>query len=124
MRKIPFLSTILMAAAVSVFSVSVQAQDVKVDVGDVKYDDLESPQFGGNTGVKNFKPKNWLEAEVKIEAKASRRSDKKFLERLSVKWYVAVKEGKKVQLLEKDVTYVNVPVDEDRYVSILSLIHI
>lgn len=109
-----------MVGSIAVFAATVQAQEVKVDVDEAKFDDLESPEFGGNTGVKNFSPKDWLEAEIKIKVEVARRSDKKYLDRLVVQWYVAVKnpEGKGISLLEKEVTYVNVPVDEDVHAAV------
>lgn len=96
------------------------AQTGKVDLDDPKFDVLPSPEFGGNTGTKNFKPKDWLEAEVKVKIDMGRDYKAKFIDRVTVKWYVAAQnpEGKGYILLEKEVTHVNVPVDEDFYVSI------
>ncbi|MGJ8726118.1 MAG: Amuc_1102 family pilus-like protein [Roseibacillus sp.] len=120
MRTITVFRKFLVVASLAFFTASLQAQEAKVDVDDVKYEDLESPEFGGNTGKKSWKPKNWLEAEVKLKAEVARKSDKKFLDRLVIKWYVAVKnpDGKGVSLLEKDITYINIPVDEDVYASV------
>ncbi len=82
-------------------STSAMAQRYKVEVSKPDFDDLQSPEVGGNTGKKNFKPKDWLEAEVKFKVIAS--SDKvKFVDRVTVKWYVATKnpDGKVFVLLE------------------------
>jgi hypothetical protein len=94
--------------------------EVKVEVGKPKFDDLQSPQFAGNTtSKKNFKPKDWLEVEVKFSVTDSN-SKAKFADRVSVHWYVAVKnpEGKGGWLIEKQITHVNVPLGEDIYSSV------
>ncbi|MBT8045425.1 MAG: hypothetical protein KJO79_10780 [Verrucomicrobiae bacterium] len=100
---------------------SVLAQQYKADVDKPKFDELPSPEVGGNTGEKNFKPKDWLEVEVKFKIVSSRREDK-FADRVTVKWYVAAKvtEGgnTRVRVLEKEVNYVNVPLNEDIYASV------
>ncbi len=120
MSHISFFPRIFLLAMFGLFPNLVQAQEIRVDADDAKFDDLESPEFAGNTGVKNFRPKDWLEAEVKLKVEASRRFGKKFLDRLMVKWYVAVKnpDGKGISLLEKDVTYVNIPIGEDVFASV------
>ena len=115
------LQRFLLLLSFVLFSAVTQAQvSIKVDADDPSFDDLESPEFGGNSGVKKFTPKNWLEAEVKLKIKPARSFKKKFLDRLTIKWYVAVKnpDGDGVSLLEKDVNYVNVPVDEDVFASV------
>ena len=90
------------------------AQAYKVEVSKPEFDDLPSPEVGGNTGKKNFKPKDWLEAEVKFKIEASSKKIK-FVDRVTVKWFVAVEnpDGKGYLLLEKEVNHVNVPVGED-----------
>ncbi|MBT8037584.1 MAG: hypothetical protein KJO21_08575 [Verrucomicrobiae bacterium] len=97
------------------------AQTYKVDVDKPEFDNLESPVVAGNTGKKKFKPKEWLEVEVKFKVISSERKDR-FVDRVSVKWYVAAKvqEGgsSKVRVMEKEVSYVNVPVGEDIYASV------
>jgi hypothetical protein len=97
------------------------AQSYKIDMGKPKFDDLQSPEVGGNTGKKNFKPKDWLEVELKFKVISSNR-DEKFVDRVTVKWYIAarVNEGgsNKARVLEKEVNYVNVPVGEDIYASV------
>ncbi len=95
------------------------AQKYELDVDKPKFKDLQSPEVGGNTGVKRFKPKDWLEVEVKVKIKASS-SKIKFVDTLTVKWYIAAKnpDGKGYVLLEKEVTHVNVPVEEEIYLSV------
>lgn len=105
-----------------VLSMPAMAQSYKVEVDKPDFDDLQSPEVGGNTGKKNFKPRDWLEVEVKFKVISSNKEDK-FVDRVTVRWYVAakVKEGSgstKVRVLEKEVNYVNVPVGEDVYASV------
>jgi hypothetical protein len=99
----------------------VMAQQYKLDISKPEFDSLLSPTLGGGTTVKKFKPKEWLEVEVKIKIESSNR-DEDFADRVTVKWYVAaqVTENKstKVRLLEKEINYVNVPIGEDVYVSV------
>ena len=92
---------------------------VKFDVGKPDFDDLQSPEVGGNTAKKSFSPKDWLEVEVKFNISNAGR-DAKFVDRVNIRWYVSVKnpEGSGYWLLEKSVTHTNVPVGEDLYASV------
>ncbi|MBK1834828.1 Amuc_1102 family pilus-like protein [Roseibacillus ishigakijimensis] len=102
------------------FATGALAQQVRVEADDPAFDDLQSPELGGNTGKKKWDPKDWLEAEVKLEVDARPEPEDGFIDRLQIRWYVAVKDpaGRGYFLLEKDVTYVNVPVGEDVYASV------
>ena len=108
---------------VAVLSLShfAMAQAFKVDVDKPKFDDLQSPDVGGNTGKKNFKPKDWLEVEVKFKVTSSVKTDT-HADRVTVRWYVAAKvvEGgsSKTRVLEKEINFVNVPLNEDIYASV------
>jgi len=97
------------------------AQKYKVDMGKPDFDDLQSPEVGGNTSKKSFKPKDWLEAEVKFKITASDPKIK-FVDRVTIKWYVAAENpapgGKGFVLLEKEINHTNVPVGEDVYSSV------
>lgn len=95
------------------------AQKFKVELDKPDFDDLPSPEVGGNTGKKNFKPKDWLEAEVKFKVVSSQK-DLKFVDRVTIKWYVAADnpDGKGYVLLEKEINHINVPVGEDVYSSV------
>jgi hypothetical protein len=114
-----------LAAAVLAASPSLHAQQsaVKIEVEDPKFDDLQSPEVGGNTGEKNWKPKDWLEVEVKVKLDARPMPKDEHLDTLTVKWYVAVENtnaergGAKYLLMEKEVTHVNVPVGEEFFLS-------
>jgi len=96
------------------------AQQV-ADVGNPEFDDLPSPDI--NVGKsKNFRPKDWLEMEVGLRIPAQNRQQEEigFLDRVLVKWYVAIEDkttGRPV-LLTKDVNHVNFPVDEETYSSV------
>lgn len=100
-------------------STPAMAQRYKVEVDKPDFDALPSPEVGGNTGKKNFKPKDWLEAEVKFKVIVAN-AKTKFVDRVTVKWYIAAKnpDGKGYVLLEKEINHVNVPVGEDIYSSV------
>jgi hypothetical protein len=114
------LFSALLLGAVSSVS-PLMAQKYKLDVDKPDFDDLLSPIVDGNTMAKKFKAKEWLEVEVKFKIESSNRKEK-FVDRVTVKWYVAAKvtEGSstKTRVLEKEVNYVNVPVGEDVFVSV------
>lgn len=96
------------------------AQAGKVTLDNPKFDNLPSPQFNV-AGNKKFKPKDWLEVEVKFKVEMPRSYEQEFVDRVTVKWYVAIADpegGKRTVFLEKEVTHVNVPVDEYVYSSV------
>ena len=99
---------------------SLSAQAGKVTVDKPQFDSLTSPEVGGNTGRKSFKPKDWLEAEVKFRVEMPSDYTEKFVDSVTVKWYVAAENpaGKGTILLEKIIQHVNVPVGEDIYSSV------
>ena len=87
-------------------------QAVKVTGDSPMFDDIPSPQFAG---VKNkaFKPLNWLEMEAKLSLDMAPMPPSKTLDKLTVKWYVAVANPDKkgtYMLLTKEIDHVNVPV--------------
>ena len=104
--------------ALSIGSASGQAAKV---VGDKpSFDDIPSPEFGG---VKNkaFRPKDWLEIEAKLKISLSPEPLTKTCDKITVKWYIAVKNPEKpgtFLLLTKDVDHVNVPLSDDIYCSV------
>ncbi|MES2439781.1 MAG: Amuc_1102 family pilus-like protein [Verrucomicrobiota bacterium] len=84
------------------------------------FDDLPSPQFSGGK-EKSFKPKDWLEIETKLKISLSPEPPSKTCEKVTVKWYIAVKNPDKAGtflLLTKEVEHVNVPLEEEVYCSI------
>jgi hypothetical protein len=95
-------------------------QAVKVTCEAPAFDDLPSPEF---PVAKNrpFKPKDWLEIEAKLRVTMNPVPASKTCDKITVKWYVAVKNADKggtVLLLTKDVDHVNIPLDEDVYFSV------
>jgi hypothetical protein len=79
------------------------------------FDDIQSPEFmiGGGGKQKRFKSKDWLEIEFKL-APPVQDPKVKVLEKLTVKWYVAVKNPDRpgaMLLLNRDIEYMNVPVN-------------
>lgn len=127
MKSLPALSNLLkvtLVAAVCATAPSLFGQNVAVRITaeEPRFDDLPSPNVGGNTGQKNFKPKDWLEVEVKVKLEAKPVPRDKHIDRLTVRWFVAVENkidraGAKFFLMEKQVTHVNVPIDEEFFLS-------
>lgn len=108
------------AAALSLFSSSAHAQG-KGEVGNLTFDNIPSPevQIGKN---KAFKPKDWLEVEAGMKLPAANPEQKKigFINEVTVKWYIAVKnpDGKGVIKLAKTINHINVPIDEEVFTSV------
>ena len=118
LRKSFSITLAAFIVALSVGSASGQAAKV---LGDKPtFDDIPSPEFGG---VKNkaFKPKDWLEIETKLNISLSPEPATKTCDKITVKWYIAVKNAEKsgtFLLFTKDIDYVNVPVSEEVYCSV------
>jgi len=115
-----FLAAAASVSAIAMLTGTALGQAAKVVVEKPVFDDLPSPdlQIGKN---KSFKPKDWLEIEAKLKISMRPEPPSKTAERITVKWYVAVKNPEKsgtFLLLTKEVTHVNVPLDEDVYASI------
>ncbi len=111
-----------LALAALLTSASLNAQQQKATIGKIDFDALPSPQINVIKD-KKFTPKDWLEAEAEITIPAANAEQKKigFVDQVTVKWYVAVKgvEGAKGPVkLTKDITHINVPLDEVFYSSV------
>jgi hypothetical protein len=93
--------------------------NAKADVDKISFDALQSPDINV-AKAKNFKPKEWLEVEAKVRLQAAPVPVSGFLDKITVKWYIAAENvgAKATALLTKEVSYVNVPVDEDFFVSV------
>lgn len=118
-KSLPVAAALAIMAAFSMGSAFGQAS--KVVAEKPEFDDLPSPQFSGGGKEKSFKPKDWLEIETKLKVSLSPEPPSKTCDKLTVKWYVAVKNPDKagtMLLLNKDVEYVNIPLDEDIYCSV------
>ncbi len=117
-------SSILTAATIATFTLSFQntanAQAYKVEPSKPTFDDLSSPDF--NVGKqKDFKPKDWLEIEASFKIQMSPEPPSATAESVMVKWYIAVQHPDKkgaYLLLTKEITHVNVPLNEDIFSSV------
>jgi hypothetical protein len=115
-----FLTVAAFTLITGVTSGVVHAQAAKVAAEKPTFDDLTSPEFAGGK-QKSFKPKDWLELETKVRVSMAPEPKSKTCDRLTVKWYVAVKNPEKpstMLLLTRDVEHVNVPLEEDVYCSV------
>lgn len=117
-RNVPSIAAIAAIAAFSMGSAFGQASKV---IGEKPtFEDLPSPQFSGGK-EKSFRPKDWLEIEAKLKISLSPEPASKTCEKITVKWFIAVKNPEKsgtMLLLTKTVEHVNVPLDEDIYCSV------
>jgi len=95
------------------------SKDARFNVDDPQFDGLQSPTINDGNG-KKFKPKDWLEVEVKLKVQKLKEEPKdKYLDEIKVNWNVVVKgQDRKAYWIKKTVTYVNIPTDEEVYVSI------
>lgn len=115
------LSLVATAAVVALSIGSAFGQASKVVVEKPAFDALPSPTFSGMSKDKGFKPKDWLEIEAKLKISLAPEPKSKTADKITVKWYVAVKNPDKAGtffLLTKEVDHVNVPLEEDIYCSV------
>ena len=117
-RLSPTIAATAVFAAISMGSAFGQAAKV---IGEKPaFEDLPSPQFSGGKD-KSFKPKDWLEIETKLKISMAPEPPSKTCEKITVKWYIAVKNPEKpstMLLLTKTVDHVNVPLEEDIFCSV------
>ncbi len=95
------------------------SKDAKFSVDDPQFTTLQSPTISdGNS--KKFRPKDWLEVEVKLKVqKLADEPEDKYLDEIKVNWHIVVKgQDRKAYKISKTVTHVNIPTDEEVYVSI------
>ena len=118
-RKIYLASLCSVVVASNVFGQLTLSKEAVFDVGSPQFDSLQSPEINEGNG-KNFKPKDWLEVEVKLKVQKLKEEPRdKFLDEIKVNWNVVVKgQDRKNYWIKKTVTYVNFPTDEEVYVSI------
>ncbi len=116
-------NSLSLAASVLFAAVSTgtaQGQAAKVTADKPVFDDLPSPEFP-NGKNKRFTPKDWLEIEAGMKVQLAPEPKSKTLDRMTVKWYVAVKNPEKagsMLLLTKDIEHVNVPLEESIFSSV------
>ncbi len=91
------------------------SKDNKFNVGSLEFTDIPSPDISTGGVNKRFKPKDWLEIEVPFKVQRMKNPPKDdYLDSVTVKWWVVVKgQDRKTYLVEKEVTHVNIPVDEE-----------
>ncbi len=117
----PSIAAVAVLAVISMGSAFGQAAKV---VGEKpSFEEMQSPQFQVSSGgkEKSFKPKDWLEIEAKLKISLAPEPATKICEKITVKWYIAVKNPEKsgtMLLLTKTVEHVNVPLEEDIYCSV------
>ena len=118
-RKSLSLVALAFTAAISMGSAFGQASKV---VGDKpQFEELPSPEFSGGGKQKAWKPKDWLEMEAKLKISLAPEPPSKTCEKITIKWYIAVKNPDKagtMLLLTKEVQHVNVPLDDEIYCSV------
>lgn len=118
--RLSILSAFTCAALGILTSNTANAQAFKVEGTTPAFDDLPSPEFSGGK-QKSFKPKDWLEIEASFTIQMKPEPPSKTAERILVKWYVAVQHPDKsgsFLLLTKDITHVNVPLNEEIFSSV------
>lgn len=118
--RLSILSAFTCAALGILITNSANAQAYKVEGAKPEFDELPSPEFSGGK-QKPFKPKDWVEIEAEFTVQMKPEPPSKTAERILVKWYVAVKHPDKANaylLLTKDVTHVNVPLNEKIFSSV------
>ncbi len=113
----------LVIAGLSIGSAAPLAGGAKAPFEKPAFDDIQSPDFMTKGGKdKRFKGKDWLEIEIKLNLPGEGAKAKgKVIDKLTVKWYVAVKNPDKpgsMLLLTKDIEHINVPLDEEVYCSV------
>ena len=113
--------SIIASVVVGALSIgTTHGQTAKVLAEKASFDDLPSPEFSGGK-QKSFKPKDWVEIEAKLKISLSPEPKSQTCERLTVKWYVLVKNPEKsgtMLLLTKGVEHVNAPLEEDVFCSV------
>ncbi|MFN4943875.1 MAG: Amuc_1102 family pilus-like protein [Akkermansiaceae bacterium] len=118
--RLSLLSAVAVATIAVSFDSTARAQSFKVEPEKPAFDDLPSPDFNVSK-TKAFKPKDWLEIEASFKIQMAPEPPSKTAERVMVKWYIAVEHPEKkgaYLLLTKDITHVNVPLNEEIFSSV------
>jgi hypothetical protein len=118
--RLSLLSAIAVATIGVSFDSIANAQSFKVEPEKPTFDDIPSPDFNVSKS-KKFQPKDWLEIEASFKVQMSPEPSSKTAERVMVKWYIAVEHPEKkgaYLLLTKDITHVNVPLNEEIFSSV------
>lgn len=116
--SIAIVAIFLYPHAVEAQAPAVRAQ---AQAGSPTFEDLQSPQIQTQTRDKRFTPRDWLEIEAAITLKVLPAPPSGMVDRLTVKWYIAVQNPDKrgeFLLLTREVNHVNVPLDEEIFSSV------
>ncbi|QTN31818.1 hypothetical protein HZ994_05575 [Akkermansiaceae bacterium] len=119
-KRFTSLAAAACALAAVISAPLADAQTYKVEGKKPDFDDFPSPDFSGGK-QKSFKAKDWLEIEASLKIQMSPEPPSKTVDRILVKWYVAVENPDKkgtYLLLTKDITHVNVPLNEEVFSSV------
>lgn len=112
----------LLAATIFTMSASAEAQmRAKADPGLPTAETLQSPEIPSQTKQKRFVPRDWLEIEAAIKIQTAPVPPSGMVDRLVVKWYLAVLNPDKPReflLLTREITHANVPIEEEIFSSI------
>lgn len=117
--KMQFLIIALMPfiAATSAFS-QAALPPVKVDIKDVKFESMETPQFQvSNVPAKSWRPKKWMQVDVHFSAKKAKAVDPNpSIDALEFKFYIGLNAAdpatKKPIVLTSTINYVNISTKE------------
>ena len=93
----------------------------RAEAGQPDFEELQSPQIQTQTRQKRFTPRDWLEIEAAITIDARPAPPSGMLDRLQVKWYVAIQNPDKrgeYFLLTREINHVNVPIGEEIFSSV------
>jgi len=121
MSSFKFLRPVLcfFVFSASAFGQLALSKDNRIKAKDPEFDELQSPTVeDGN--AKGFRPKDWLEIEVRLKVQKMKVEPKdKYIDEVKVNWHVVVKgQDRKTYKISKSVTHVNIPIDEEVSVSI------
>lgn len=119
-KQLPLLAALTCTVVAFLSAPHVDAQAYKVEAKKPEFDDIQSPEFNG-VKSKTYKAKQWLEIEASIKVQMAPEPPSKTVDKILVKWYVAVenpdKKGTYI-LLTKDITHINVPLGQDVFSSV------
>jgi len=117
-----FLAIFIASMVLIPHAVEAQTQmKARAQAGQPSFEDLQSPQIPTQTRDKRFTPRDWLEIEGAITLDARPAPPSGMVDRVTVKWYVAIQNPDKrgeFFLLSREVVHVNVPINEEFYSSV------
>lgn len=119
---LPFMSIAIATVLLLEHPAQGQTQMVaKAEAGRPITINLPSPDIATQASRKRFTPRDWLEIEAAIKIDTRPVPPSGMLDRLLIKWYVAIPNPDRrgeYFLLTREVNHVNVPIDEIFYSSV------